>query len=133
MIYSLDVLYSNVKEMIKDVVSYSCNNYAYILPLGDYSKPTVGFRCKRAKKEWKINVEDWKETMTEEERLILESCKTRVYFCRAASCRMYESFHKEIQTYISSEKWHDNLSLEEKRYVHLIKRYYYLVRKFEDN
>jgi len=115
--------------MLADIVFHSKENYAYILP-NDFSKSVVGFRCNSSKKEWTIHIKDWMATMTEEESIILKSDKTRIYFCRSASCKMYDTFNREIKAYINSKRWHDNLSPEENRYVKLVKRYYYLTKKF---
>jgi hypothetical protein len=116
--------------MLGDIVKYAFDNHAYIRPDDDLPNKIIGFKCHVSNKQWQINAKDYLLTRTGKEKITINNHKVRAYFCRAASCKMYDKFDMEMQAFLKSKKWFGNLGTDEKKYVLLIRRYLYLREKF---
>jgi hypothetical protein len=116
--------------MLGDIVKYAYDNHAYIRPNDDLPNKLIGFKCHVSNKQWQISAKDFISTKTESEDILINRRKVRGYFCRAASCKMYDKFEMEMRAFLKTKKWFGGLEPEEKKYVQLIRRYLYLREKF---
>jgi hypothetical protein len=117
--------------MLKDIVDYARKNHAYIKSKD--SEDDIAFACHHSGMTWEISKEDFDATKKKREKIIINNPRVRAYFCRSVSCKMYDRFEKELIAFIKTKKWYKNLSEDERSYISLVKKFFYLYNRFDES
>ncbi len=120
--------YTDIKILLIDVAKYAKTIDAYILTSDTFKE--LKFVCRYTDQEWSMSKKDYESSKTMKSRLIIENERMKSYYCRAVSCKMYEQFTKEMETYVRYLRWYRALSEKEKAYISSIHRVSDLTDKF---